>query len=149
MVAHLAKVAIAEDLALHRGLERCAAAIEKTAKSEIGSYQPAAGPFPAWAELTEATKADRVRQGYTENDPLERTHALEESISHQTHGLDAAIGSTSDVMVYQEMGTPTIPPRPVLGPAAVRNKELIHKTLGAAAVEGLLYGADSAFTALE
>lgn len=149
MVAHLAKVAVAEELALHRGLERCAQAIERTAKAEIGNYQPGIGPFPEWAELADMTKADRVRKGYTENDPLERTRALEESISHQTIGLESAVGSDSDVMVYQEVGTSTIPPRPVLGPAALRNKGLIQKTLGAAAVEGLLYGSGSAFTALE
>jgi len=38
--------------------------IEETAKEEIGVYQPAFGPFDAWLPLIEATKADRVRQGY-------------------------------------------------------------------------------------
>lgn len=149
MVAHLAAMAAAETLSLHHGLKKCAVAIEKTAKSEIGHYQKPIGPFPGWAELADSTKADRLANGFSENDPLERTHALEESISHEIHALEAAVGSTSDVMVYQELGTSTIPPRAVLGPAAIRNKELIIKTLGHAAAEGLLYGSGQTLTSLE
>ncbi|MFD2271416.1 hypothetical protein ACFS07_10450 [Undibacterium arcticum] len=78
-----------------------------------------------------------------------RSGKLRASISHQIHGLEAVVGSDSDIMVYQELGTEHIPPRAVLGPAAIRNKELILKTLGKAAAEGLLYGAGSSQTALE
>lgn len=149
MIAHLSAMAAAETLALHNGLKKCAIAIEKTAKSEIGTYQGQVGPFAAWDPLAESTQADRMSKGFTPNDPLERTHALENSISHEIDTLEAVIGSTSDVMVWQEVGTEHIPPRAVLGPAAIRNKELIHKTLGQAAAEGLLYGAGTSLTALE
>jgi hypothetical protein len=149
MALHLVELAAVEELALHQGLKKCVVAIEKTAKAEIGTYQPEAGSFNAWPELSDSTKKDRVQKGFTENDPLERTHALEESISHEISGNDGAVGSDSDVMVYQEIGTPTIPPRPVLGPAALRNKDLIIKTMGAAAAAGVLYGSGETLTLLE
>lgn len=149
MVAHLATMAAAETLALHHGLKKCAVAIEATAKSEIGHYQGEVGQFAAWAPLAESTQADRVAKGLTPDDPLLRTGKLRESISHHLDTLEAVIGSTSDVMVYQELGTAAIPPRAVLGPAAIRNKQLIMNTLGHAAAEGLLYGSGSMLTRLE
>jgi HK97 gp10 family phage protein len=137
---HLLTAATAEAIALHNGLEKCAKLIEKTAKAEIGHYQPAVGPFQDWAELADCTKDNRTRQGYTENDPLLRTGELRDSITHETAGLEAIIGSTSPVMAYQEFGTPSIPPRPVIGPAAFRNKAKIQKIIGLSAISGFTYG---------
>lgn len=134
----LAESAIAVPLALHAGVEQCANLVEKTAKAEIGHYQPATGQFPEWAELAESTKDDRVSRGFSENDPLLRTGGLRDSISHQSSALEAVIGSDSDNMVYQEFGTKAIPPRPVLGPAAFRNKEKIQAILGAATLSGII-----------
>ncbi|WP_045736805.1 HK97-gp10 family putative phage morphogenesis protein [Xanthomonas sp. MUS 060] len=125
---------------LEKGLDAVAAKIEKTAKEEIGEYQEAIGPFPAWEELADSTKEDRIYKGYTENDPLLRSGELRDSISHETKGLEAAIGSDSDIAVYQEMGTETIPPRPFLGPAVEYNHESIRKIVGGALVVGLLGG---------
>ncbi len=135
---HLVGREVATVIAMRAGLDHVGAKIEATAKEEIGIYQPAVGPFSAWAPLADSTVADRVAQGFTPNDPLLRTGALRDSISHQVDGLDVAIGSTSDVMVWQELGTATIPPRPVLGPAAVRNERVIQETIGAAVVAGLV-----------
>jgi HK97 gp10 family phage protein len=143
LAAFAAEIPALEDgvvLELERGLEAVAAMIEKTAKDEIGEYQEAVGPFPAWEELADSTKADRVSKGYTENDPLLRSGALRDSISHQTKGLEAVIGSDSDIAVYQELGTSKIPPRPFLGPAVERNHEAIKKIVGGAVVKGLLGG---------
>lgn len=148
MIAHLGVMAAAETLALHRGLKECAVAIEATAKSEFGHYQPEVQPFAGWVELADSTKAERQAQGFTPNDPLLRSGELQKSVNHEVSGLEAVIGSTSDVMVYQELGTDKIPPRAVLGPAAIRNKKLIMKTLGHAAAEGLLYGAGATLTKL-
>lgn len=112
-------------------LDTAAAVIEHEAKREIGTYQRSdMGPYEAWPELAESTKAERVRQGYSENDPLLRSGELRDSISRETHGLEAVVGSDSDVMVYQEFGTRTIPPRPVLGLAAVRSHEAVLKIVG-------------------
>lgn len=137
---HLLALQVTELVALNRGLEQCAQLVEATAKAEIGVYQDAIGNFPAWDELADSTKKDRVSKGFSENDPLLRSGELQDSISHKTELVETTIGSTDEVMVYQELGTPTIPPRPVLGPAVVRNEHKIRRILGEAAVSGLLGG---------
>jgi HK97 gp10 family phage protein len=140
----LQKIAVKEVVLLQVGLDKVGKLVEKSAKAEIGHLQPAVGPFPKWDELAESTKADKVKKGYWFNDdynPLLRTGELHDSISHQVKPLEVQIGSTSDIMVYQEFGTGKIPARPVLGPAAFKNKEKIRAILGAAAVSGLI-GAD-------
>jgi phage gpG-like protein len=147
--AHLAVMALAETLTLHHGLKKCAVAVEKTAKAEIGHYQDAVAHFPAWAPLADSTEAEKSRLGYPLGAPLLRKGDLRDSISHEIDGLEAVIGSDSDIMVYQELGTSRIPPRAVLGPAAIRNEKLILHTLGHAAVQGMLYGAGTSWTALK
>lgn len=137
---HLMTVAAHEVLAVHNGLEKCAQLVEKTAKAEMGTYQPAVGPFQDWEELADVTKEDRLQQGYTENDPLLRSGELKESITHETGGMEAVIGSERPEMAYMEFGTPTIPPRPVLGPAAFRNREKIKAIIGTAAISGFFSG---------
>lgn len=136
--AYLLDAAAKEAVALETGLKRAAQHVEKVAKSEFGEYQPARGSFPAWVELADATKADRVAKGFTENDPLLRTGDLRDSIGNRVAGLDAEIGSDDDVMVYQELGTEKMPPRPVLGPAAIRSEKAIQRILGEAALLGIL-----------
>ena len=133
--------------ALEKGLERVARKIEATAKAEIGTYQDEAGGFPAWPELAEATKDDRVKQGFTENDPLLRTGDLQESIAHEVEYPEAMIGSTDERMPWFEFGTSRMPARPVMGPAAFRNKDAIQKLVGAAVMAGLV-GADQVHAAL-
>jgi len=148
---HLAKVAIAETVALQVGLKRVAKLVEKTAKAEIGHLQPAVGSFQEWPELADSTKEDKERKNYVFNkdyNPLLRTGDLHNSISHEVKGFEAAIGSTSDIMVYQEFGTASIPARPVLGPAAFKNKEKIRLIVGAAAFSGLI-GEDKIHESLE
>ena len=131
------EAATAEAIALHNGLEKCAKLIEATAKSEFGTYQPDVGPFPDWPQLADSTQEARAKAGYAPNDPLLMTGKLRDSIQHETSGLVAVIGSTSDIMPYHEFGTATIPPRPVLGPAAFRNREHIKKIIGEAMISGL------------
>jgi hypothetical protein len=111
-------------------LEHACAKIEKLAKEKIGEYQDKAGPFAAWAPLTESTKADRSQQGFSEDDPLLRTGELRDSIEHQVHGLEGQVGSNLDIAVYQELGTKTIPPRSFLGGAAFELEPEIREELG-------------------
>lgn len=137
---------------LHHGIERVAVRIEKTAKAQIGTYQEAVGPFPGWPELAEATKDDRLRKGFTENDPLLRTGQRRDDITHAVDGLEAVIGTpenapTAKIAVWEEFGTSREPARPVLGPAAFRSREAIQKLVGAAAVSGLI-GSDRIHEAL-
>lgn len=137
----LLKLAAAEVIVLQSGLKKVTKIIEKTAKREIGHLQPAVGSFEAWPELAESTKDDKERLGYVFNDdynPLLRTGELQDSIKSEVKGLEGVVGSNSDIMVYQEFGTRTIPARPVLGPAAFRNKKKIKEIVGIAAVSGML-----------
>jgi len=104
--------------------------IEETAKEEIGVYQPAYGPFNAWAPLAESTKADRVRQGYSEDEPLLRSGELRDSIGSEVVGLAAIIGTKSEIGLWQEVGTAHIPPRPFIGPAYVRKIDPLMESVG-------------------
>ncbi len=128
---------------LQHGLDKVLEKIEETAKGEFGEYQPNVGPFPAWAELAEATKADRAHQGFPENEPLLRTGDLQDSIEHERDGFEGVVGSKADIMLYHELGTANMPARPVLGPAAYRNKPAIEKLLCAAVVAGMIGGTEA------
>jgi HK97 gp10 family phage protein len=145
---HMAEAAVAVRVAEHHALDHAAAIVEKDAKKRIGTYQEEVGPFAGWAPLAESTVKDRVSKGFTPDDPELRTGELRDSISRQVEGLEAAIGSTSDVMVWQELGTEKMPPRPILGPAAYANREKIEKALGHAVLHALEYGAARNFVEL-
>lgn len=106
--------------------------IEETAKEEIGVYQPAYGPFDAWSPLAESTKADRVRLGYSEDDPLLRSGELRDSIESEIVGLTAIVGTKSEIGLWQEVGTDRIPPRPFIGPAYVRKIDPLMESIGRA-----------------
>jgi phage gpG-like protein len=138
----MAEKLLAADLLIHHNahaaLERVATKVERTAKAEFGEYQPAVGPFPAWAELAESTKEDRERKGFPADEPLLRTGEVRDSIGHEVADLDAVIGSDSDILVYHEFGTAKMSPRPVLGPALQMNEAAIVRELGGAVVAGLI-----------
>ncbi|MER5029659.1 hypothetical protein [Pantoea anthophila] len=104
--------------------------IEETAKEEIGVYQPAYGPFDAWVPLSESTKADRIRQGYSEDEPLLRSGELRDSIQSEVVGLAAIVGTKSEIGVWQEVGTEHIPPRPFIGPAYLRKIDPLMGAIG-------------------
>ncbi|TXL80223.1 hypothetical protein D9O29_05745 [Pantoea vagans] len=104
--------------------------IEETAKEEIGVYQPAYGTFDAWLPLAEATKADRVRQGYSEDEPLLRSGELRDSIESEVVGLAAIVGTKSEIGLWQEVGTSHIQPRPFIGPAYVRKIDPLMDAIG-------------------
>ncbi|MCX3308310.1 hypothetical protein ORN12_04710 [Pantoea vagans] len=110
--------------------------IEETAKEEIGVYQPAYGPFDAWAPLAESTKADRIRQSYSEDEPLLRSGELRESIQSEVVGLAAIVGTKSQIGFWQEVGTSSIPPRPFIGPAYVRKIDPLMEATGLAITRG-------------
>ncbi|WP_337022548.1 MULTISPECIES: hypothetical protein [unclassified Pantoea] len=110
--------------------------IEETAKEEIGVYQPAYGPFEAWAPLAASTRADRVRQGYTEDNPLLRSGELRDSIESEVIGLAAIVGTKSQIGFWQEVGTENIPPRPFIGPAYVRKIDPLMESIGRAISRG-------------
>lgn len=138
MVTKLAAAEVMIHANARTELDRVGAAIQRTAKAEFGHYQEAVGPFPEWAELAENTKEDRVSKGFSENDPLLRTGEMRDSIERQTAELETVVGSNSEILEYHEFGTSKMPPRPVLGPALVRNHDEIIDRLGGAVVRGML-----------
>lgn len=117
---HLTRLAAVAPTVTNHMVEQAAEKVEKVAKSEIGHYQQSVGPFPAWAQLQPETEAEKRRLGYKQNAPLERTGEMRDSISHESQGNEAVVGSTDEKMVWHEQGTVHIPPRPVLGPAGIR-----------------------------
>lgn len=143
MATEFVEVELGMAIALNRGLERVAVKIENTAKSEIGVYQDAAGPFPAWPELADSTEEQKAKAGFPANSPLLATGDMQGSIKHETEGLEAQIGTDDDKAVFHEFGTSRMPARPFMGPAAFRNKGAIQHLVGAAVVAGFV-GADIA-----
>lgn len=109
--------------------------LEKDSKSIIGHLQHGLGGagYGAWEPLAEATQREKERLGYgsASNDwqPLLRTGELRDSISYSVQLHQVHIGSDSEIMVWQELGTMRIPPRPVLGLAMYRNKVKLEKAL--------------------
>ncbi len=140
-LSHLLQENTAEVLVrTHEALEASAGLLEAEAKSEFGTYQQGAGPFAAWSPLADSTKRERVRLGFTPDDPLLRTGDLRDSIEHEVEDWDAVVGSTSPIMPYQEFGTARIPPRPVLGIALQRCWPAIQGFMGQAVASGFTGG---------
>jgi HK97 gp10 family phage protein len=90
------------------------------------------------AQLADAVRA-RLSEpaGGAHDAPWLHTGELRDSIGHQADGLEAAVGSTSDVALYQELGTARLPPRPFLAPAAAENGEAIAQAAGQAVFDAL------------
>lgn len=128
-------------------LDKATALLQKKAKDKIGHYQPEAGPFLEWAPLAPATLSEKEGLGYSPPDnPLLRTGETRASIQrkfevsgtgpvHESVGL---VGSDDDVMVWQELGTRTIPPRSVLGSTAVENADRVAKIIGSTVAWSLM-----------
>lgn len=134
-------------------MRQAARLVQREARSYIGTYQPAAPPFVAWAPLAYTTLhggrtatgqyfPGKIALGYAPPDnPLLRTGAMRASIQHRVsvgrHHAEAEIGSNSQVAVWQELGTARIPPRSFLGSAAARNADAIADLLGRAGIAAL------------
>lgn len=126
------------DRGVERGLDKASALLQRETKKMFGTYQQGAGPFEAWPELADSTKEDRVKQGYSENDPLLREGDLRDSIEREVEKTEAIVGSTSEIMPFHEFGTSRMPPRPVFGIALYRNWEKICRLVGHGAVSGFV-----------
>ncbi len=138
LAAKFGEIALAQHEMENRALEKAAVLVETRAKEKIGEYQEQTGPFIAWPELADATKADRLRQGYTENDPGLRSGAMRDSIEHIVLDSEAQVGSNDDHLVYFELGTSKQPPRSVLGGAVVDEMEKIINIVGESATAALI-----------
>lgn len=129
---HLESLAAQAPIVQDLMLEKAADHIAKAAKDKIGHYQEAAGHFPEWEELADSTEYEKARLGYPVDAPLLRDGTMRDSIKkssimHAGGARYIAIGSESDIAVYQEQGTLHIPPRPFLGPAMFESKAWLWK----------------------
>nr|DAT37695.1 MAG TPA: virion morphogenesis protein [Caudoviricetes sp.] len=127
---HLEKLALEAPAVVEHVTDASAAEIQATARGMIGDYQQAVGPYPAWEELADSTKAERSYLGYSENDPGYRSGKMQRSITRSVEGSEAVVGSNDPHLVWFDMGTPTQPPRPVLGPAAIHSEPRVRKIIG-------------------
>lgn len=119
-----------------QGIVRACELVQKTAKSYLGHYDHPGG----WAQLAEATQADRVRQGFPANEPLLRTGDLRDSIAidapHRNgREVFGYVFSNNPIAKFQELGTVSIPPRPFLSTAAMECEPQVHRILAAAFFE--------------
>lgn len=112
--------------ATHNMLEYAGQVVEDEAKRLLGTYDYS----PRWAELADATKEDRLRQGFSENEPGKRTGEMSDSIHHQVERArhTVHIGSDNDKLVWFELGTVKQPPRTVLKGALLNvSDQLVHE----------------------
>ena len=123
------------------GLTQAAELVEEDAKASLGTHQAAAGPIPAWSDLSPVTQADRVSRGFSPNEPLLRTGELRDSIDIDVFRDHAHVGSTHDGAPAHELGSDTVPQRSFLAGAAYRNEEEIAELIGQA-VFNHLFGDD-------
>lgn len=104
--------------------------MEKEAKHKIGHLQSGHGHYKDWAELADATKRDKERKGFVFNsdyNPLLRTGDLKNSIHFKVMSPKLLyLASSSQIMIYQELGTVNIPPRSVLGLTAIESIKTIQ-----------------------
>jgi HK97 gp10 family phage protein len=102
------------DHAKNQALKIACQLVAGEARRVIGTYDL------GWPQLKESTQADRERKGYPPNEPLLRSGELRDSIEYtiKEPGRLAEVGSNSDIAVYQELGTSTIPARSFLAGAA-------------------------------
>lgn len=134
--AELAGLVVAIDAARKEALERASQVIEKEAKRVIGTYDY------GWKELAPSTQDTRASLGYDPDEPLLREGDLRSSIEHTiVSDKEAVIGSDSDVAVYQELGTATIPARSFLAGAASAKGKECAEILGQVVIESVFGGA--------
>lgn len=112
--------------ARRRALDHAGQIVEDKAKALIGTYDA----DPRWPELADATKEDRARQGFSDNEPLLRTGEMRDSIHHTVIGNTGHIGSDNDKAVWQELGTKSIPPRSFLKSAVISEAPAIEHAIG-------------------
>src|SRR5262249_2308121 len=75
-------------------VEKIGQLVEDRARGKIGRYQRGVGPFPAWEPPADSTVADRVRKGFSPNEPLLRTgEHIRDTIEHEVDKVGLSGGS--------------------------------------------------------
>ncbi|TPG45704.1 hypothetical protein EAH89_26245 [Roseomonas nepalensis] len=129
LALRLSRIGAVMGRAQQRGLDEAGRIVEVEARGMLGDYQPAIPPFPRWADLKDSTIRDRLRRGFTANDPLLRSGELRDSIHHEVRGNTAFVFSRDINAGRHEFGTSKMPPRPFIGPALVRKLDEAGKAV--------------------
>jgi hypothetical protein len=120
--------------------------VQGEVQREIGNYQGAIGPFPAWAPLAQATLDTKANaglgRGYPDT-PLYATGAFAQDVSFcvDLGSLSVTIGTNAPEISYTELGTRTMPPRPIFGPSCLRVLPHMLPLVASAAFGGITGGA--------
>lgn len=122
LASHMWRVAQELRPAIDAELGDQGVAIANKCKAKFGTYGP------GWPALAESTKRERVRLGYSPDDPLFRSGDLQSQVTHQVTRGNLFVGvpdgatlrdgtSATLVMHVHEYGDTTgrIKPRPVFG----------------------------------
>lgn len=127
-------------------LDLMGSSVKAEVQIEIGEYQSGVGPYPATAQLADATLDRKAKSGEGKggnpDTPLWATGEYHDTIDYakDVNSLSVEIGSNLDYVKYLELGTADMPPRPVFGPATLRAVPKIMPQIAAAAVVGMSGG---------
>ncbi|WP_099347940.1 hypothetical protein [Acetobacter aceti] len=146
-VAHLQKRVLPSlPVAVHRGVQDGAELIRDTVKGQIGQYLEGPEDGLPTAPLADSTIDDRIRKGFTPNDPGLRSGEMRDGygarVGEEGLEVEASIGSDDLKAVYFELGTVRDgqfhqPPRPELSVAASRCEQKIARGAGRMIVRAL------------
>ena len=130
--------------ALSLGVYNAARTIHSATRKMFGHYQDGDGPFGSWPELADATKEERVREGYSANEPLLRSGTLMRSYelaAGPRGSFSAGVGSPLPQALGQEIGIPghNVPARSTLGIAFVKSERKGFGKLSAMIGATLMY----------
>ena len=146
-VSHLrSRVLPSLPVAVHRGVQDGAELVRDTTKEQIGQYLEGPEDGLPTAPLADRTIDDRIRKGFTPDDPGLRTGEMRDSygarVGNEGLEVEASIGSDDLKAVYFELGTIRDgqfhePPRPELSVAASRCEQKIARGVGRLIVRAL------------
>jgi hypothetical protein len=115
------------------------------ARSMFGTYEHEGN----WPQLAESTQRDRERLGFPPNEPLLRTGNLRDSYSYDLTVTPSVIflmvGSDDPRSIFEELGTESMPPRPVLLPTADHFEAEMEQLLGERVSTALFAKLDETF----
>lgn len=118
---------------VHRGVEDGAVRIRKATQAQLGKYLEGPEEGLPTAPLADSTIDQRIREGWTPDDPGLRSGDMRDSYGERVSGaaakVEASIGSDEIAAVVFEVGRMTAgnyqPPRPELSVAAFRNEHKV------------------------